>query len=148
MKKIEDILNYLSGYTSNFRDDFFIIGSTALLLSGYDIGHVNDIDILTSTKDADYLKIELKEFLLDFQPEKETLFRSNFGRFLINNIEIEVMGDLEIRKNDVWQKLQIIDYKIVELENISLKTPKPIELQRILKLFERNKDLEKLKRYF
>lgn len=148
MKNVEDILNYLSKYTSNFSDDFFIIGSTALLLSGYDIGHINDIDILTSTKDADYLKTELKEFLLDFQPEKDTLFRSNFAKFLINNIEIEVMGDLEIRKNDVWQKLQIIDYKIVELENISLKIPNPVELQRILKLFGRNKDLEKLKRYF
>ncbi len=148
MRNIEAILNYLSKYTANFIDDFYIIGSTALFLSGYEIDPISDIDILTSSKDADYLKLELKEFLVDFQPEKETLFRSNFCIFQINNIEIEVMGDLEIKRNNHWERVQILDYKLFELENISLKIPTTVELQRILKLFGRNKDLEKLKLYF
>jgi hypothetical protein len=142
--KIDSVLRELAEISIALNDDFYIIGSAALYLAGAKIVQANDVDILTSSRDAEIFKTKWKSKLINFQPEKEILFRSNFAQFEIDGILVEVMGNLEIKKNDIWQKLKIETYELMEFENNFFKIPTLNEQKRILALFGRKKDIAKL----
>ena len=131
---------------SRLEDDYFLIGSSALALTGINIASTNDIDILTSRKNADDLKINWSDRLkANYQPEEVSLFRSNFARYDFDTMDIEVMGDLEIKKNNVWTPVVVQDYSLYEKDGYQIKIPTLEEQKRILLLFDRGKDKEKLK---
>ena len=130
---------------SQLEDDYFLIGSSALALTGINIASTNDIDILTSRNNADELKISWSNRLkVDYHPEASSLFRSNFARFDFDTMDIEVMGDLEIQKNNVWIPVVVEDYFLFGKDGYQIKIPTLEEQKRILLLFNRSKDKEKL----
>ncbi len=128
------------------KDDFYVIGSSALVLAGIPIETVDDIDLLTSNRDADLLKeLWIDNFQADYQPKEENKFKSNFGRFHINDFKIEVMGDLAVKLIEDWQKVEVKDSISVVIQNLVIKIPTISEQMRILNSFGRKKDLEKIK---
>lgn len=131
---------------SQLKDDYFLIGSSALALAGINIASTNDIDILTSRKNADELKINWSDRQkTNYQPVGVSLFRSNFARFYFDAMDIEVMGGLEVKKNNVWNRVTIQHYFLFEDNGYCIKIPTLEEQKRILILFDRTKDKEKLK---
>ena len=83
--------------------EFYVIGASAMILSGIKIGETSDIDILTTEVNASKLQHSLKAYM-EIAPEtkENDLFHSNFARFNLPLMDIEVMGNLQIRKNGVW----------------------------------------------
>lgn len=99
-----------------------IVASTSLALQGVDI-EPKDIDILTDKEGAFQINILLKEYETKpvsfgrFDP-----FRSYFGKFEINGIGVEVMGDLETRINDRWVRIshRLNEPKVIKLGDFNI----------------------------
>lgn len=127
------------------RDDYYIIGSTALILSDIEIEHTNDIDILVSERDAEWLRNEWKSKKINITPDASVLFRSNYSRYNFSDIEIEILGSLEVNKDNTWTPLVIKDFTIFETNDFQVKIPTLAEQVRILNFFGRKKDLDRLK---
>src|SRR6187402_3009245 len=110
-QKISFVMHQAYPALSRLEDDYFLIGSSALALTGINIASTNDIDILTSRKNADDLKLSWSSRLkANYQPDGGSLFRSNFARFDFSTMDIEVMGALEVKKNNTWIPVIVQDY--------------------------------------
>ena len=125
--------------------EFYVIGGSAMILSGIKIGETSDIDILTTEVNASKLQHSLKVYM-EIAPEtkENDLFHSNFARFNLPLMDIEVMGNLQIRKNGVWQSVWVQEYREVSIGEIIVRIPTIEEQKRILSLFGREKDLKRL----
>jgi hypothetical protein len=144
MEQIEIGLNKINEVTNLLNHNYCIVGSAAIYILGLSVGHVSDIDILTSSNNVELLKKRWSNNLIDFEPEKEFLFRSSFAQFDFDGAIIEVMGDLEIKKNNIWEPVEIFEYQLIMYKSRPLKLPSLSEIKRLLKLFGRPKDLERL----
>lgn len=143
-QKIEKSIAFLSHDLTELQDPFYIIGSSALVLAGIPLETTDDIDFLTSHRDADYLKRDWQANKVgEYAPKDSDKFRSNFGRFQWNAILVEVMGDLEIFHEGTWQKLRIDEYFEVSINQLPIRIPTLKEQERIFRLFGRAKDLAK-----
>ncbi len=130
---------------ATLQDDFFVIGASALILSEIPmINHTEDLDLLTSSRDADQLKELLKENRIDYKPAETTRFKSNFARFRFDELDLEVMGDLEVYIKGQWRKVKVDRFKEVHIGQSKIKMPTLSEQVRILQLFGRQKDLDKV----
>lgn len=145
VERIYSVIERASPILKKLQDDFFVIGASALTLSGIEIGTTRDIDILSSRRDALYLQqVWAEKLIKDHVTERDDLFRSTFARYSFGVMDIEVMGDLEINKNKAWQKLKIRDHSVIDLKCVPIKIPTIREQIRILELFGREKDKEKI----
>lgn len=131
-------LNLLNG-------DYYIIGSSAIILSGIDVGITHDIDILTNSYHSNVLRAAWNDKLVKDPPMKESgLFESDFACFQFSEMQIEVLGDLKVFKGDRWVHLDVNDYDIFNLNGLEIKIPTLTEQIRILNLFGRKKDMNRI----
>jgi hypothetical protein len=143
-QKIEKSIAFLSHDLTKLQDPFYIIGSSALVLAGIPLETPDDIDLLTSTQDANLLKNHWQANKVEeYAPKDSDKFRSNFGRFQWDSILVEVMGELEIFENQEWKKLVIDEYFEVSINQLSIRIPTLKEQERIFRFFGRAKDLAK-----
>lgn len=143
-QEIRKSIAFLSDDLSKLQDPFYIIGSSALVLAGIPLEITEDIDLLTSTQDADLLKKHWQANKVgEYAPKDSDKFCSNFGRFQWNAVLVEVMGDLEIFHEGTWQKLLIDEYFEVSINQLSIRIPTLKEQERIFRFFGRAKDLAK-----
>ncbi len=145
-KKIEQLIGQLLPALHQLKDDYCLIGSGALVLAGLKVEHISDLDLLVSSADANNLKClwsanQLKEYI----PENGHLFRSNFARFNFGEIDVEVMGDLEIFKNNQWLPVAVKQTISIPLGTAKLQLPTLEEQRSIFHLFGRSKDILKAK---
>lgn len=142
--KIERSLAFLSNDLLKLQDPFYLIGSSALILSGVTLETSDDIDLLTSYRDASFLKKHWKGNKVHrYSPKDADKFRSNFGRFQWDTTLIEVMGNLEVFHESRWQKLIVEEYLEIQINRLKIRIPTLNEQYRILCLFGREKDLAK-----
>ena len=142
----DSILNTLQEATPGvlqLKDDCFIIGAAALVLAGVDLDSTPDVDLLTTDPDAMHLINLWTERKIEYKPAQPELFRSTYGRFKFTDLDVEVMGNLEINQGGTWAKLEITEYFTVS-EMIHWKIPTLREQLRILKIFNRPKDIERM----
>jgi len=126
------------------KDDFYIIGASALILSGIEIENTSDIDILVTERDAVWLRKEWENKSINFIPSNSVLFRSNYSRYEFPDMDIEIIGSLKVNKEGIWKPLVIKDFIIFETDEFQVKIPTIEEQVRILILFGRKKDLDRL----
>ncbi|GGD71371.1 hypothetical protein GCM10011514_39310 [Emticicia aquatilis] len=145
LEKIKESITYISEDLTHLQDPFWVVGSSALVLAGIQLESIDDIDLLTSNRDADFLKQLWQNNKLEaYSPAHGDKFLSNFGRFRFGEILIEVMGELKVFHENKWQILRINDWQEVVInEKLSVKIPTLAEQYRIFKLFGREKDLKK-----
>ncbi len=143
-EKIIAVLEEAHPALRQLQDEFFVIGASALVLSDLPINETKDIDLLTSSRDADKLKGLWKERDLNYKPVEPTRFKSNFARFQFGSLDIEVMGDLEVYSKGQWRKAVVNSFKTISLTDSQIKIPTLAEQIRILQLFERQKDIDKM----
>ena len=148
MKIKDKITQSLASITVELQEispDFYVIGASAMILSGIEVGETADIDILTTEMNSCKLQHLLKTYM-EISPEtnEDDLFSSNFARFKLPLMDIEVMGDLQIKKNDIWQSVCVKEYKEIFIGNLIIKIPTIEEQKRILSLFGREKDLKRI----
>ena len=127
------------------EDNFFVIGASAIILSGIEIGNTSDIDILTSARDAEKLKKVWKDKIEANPLMKESdLFKSDFSRYNFTEMDVEIQGDLVIYKENRWMEVNVHKYTSVEINNLPIKIPTIEDQMRILLLFGREKDMKRL----
>lgn len=121
-EKIIKTLVEVADKLQDIKSEWCIIGASAMILSGIEITETSDIDILTTNEGADELKQSLRKYMEIVSKTKEDdLFRSNFARFKLPLMDIEVMGGLQVRKNGRWQHVRIDDFSVISIENMVMK---------------------------
>jgi len=128
------------------KDNFYLIGSAALNLSGVNLDEMYDIDILVSDRDADFLRAEWRNRLIKENiTTDDELFSSKFARYKFSVLDIEIMGDLKVNKKGIWERLEITENESITVGNFEIKIPTLDEQKRILQLFGREKDKKRIK---
>jgi hypothetical protein len=145
-KRVTELLTLIYPDLQQLKDDYFIIGSCALVLSDITVPIITDLDLLLSSADAEQLKRKLAHRIREnFSPENQHLFRSNFARFDFGELDIEVMGNLEVCKNNQWIPVKVERFSQISIDGMGIKIPSLEEQKRIFLLFGREKDLAKVK---
>lgn len=125
-----------------------ISGSTGLTLRGVDV-NPKDIDIIVDAEDVFEVEKKLSEFLVEGVEYSESeKFRSYFGRFEIESIEVEIMGDLEKKVDGRWQGPVDVEECTGEIEVRDMTLP-VFKLEAEAKAYKelgRDKRAEKIKR--
>jgi len=145
-KKIIKTIEEARTGLERLNGEFCIIGASAITLSGYDVGDTGDIDILTSSVNADRIKPYWKNRIETDPGLKDSdIFRSSFTRYNFPLMDVEILGDLQIFKEGSWQDVRVEDYTEIEIGGLTIKLPSIEEQFRILTLFGRNKDRERMR---
>lgn len=122
--------------------DWWLIGSTAARLSGAELVP-EDIDVFGSSSAMTAIVTHFGGAWLSGTPGAR--FRSQpFCRLTVaGGLPIEVMGDLEVKSGEIWQKLRIHSRIAVATEAGTVYIPSLDEQIAIFELFGRDKDLAK-----
>ncbi len=145
-EKIYSVLKEAYPVLKTLEDDWFIIGTSGLVLAGVKLEKTSDIDILTSVRDAQKLKSAWEDKKIkDFDSSNTELFQSDYFRYDFNILDIEIMGGLKVNKSGKWISLRIGNYLNISTPDFEVKIPTLEEQKRIFLLFGREKDLQKIK---
>lgn len=129
---------------------YSIRGTAGLVLQGVEM-NVDDIDILCDRETALIANSKLSEYLVEEVTFKESpKFKSYFGKFLIDGVSVEIMGDWQIyNENKGWSRVYDADAKnitYVKLGNVEVPVTK-IELElEVFALMGRWTAYQKIKR--
>ncbi|MGQ4892376.1 MAG: nucleotidyltransferase domain-containing protein [Candidatus Njordarchaeia archaeon] len=121
----EDMLKVLKFIAQAFKKhdiNWVLAGSISLALQGVDV-EPHDIDIITTEEDALKLNNILKEYMVKKVEYSETPhFKSHYGKFKINNIEVEIMGNPKEKRGDKWFDLssRLRNKNFVKLDELDL----------------------------
>jgi hypothetical protein len=123
-------------------DSWVVIGSAAAHLAGAQV-EVADLDVLTSTRDAQSLIDHWHGRLLATDtPVDADRFRSRFARFEFP-LPVEIMGDLEVATPDGWRPVRVGEIRRVEIDGLNVPVPTIAEQIRLLEGFGRPKDSQR-----
>ena len=144
---IEAVAGLAPAFVESFRDPWWLIGSTAMLLAGVDDVLPHDIDVLASERDADAFIARHGDSLeRDYRPAGEERFRSRFARFRFAPLPVEVMGGLQVRRGDAWMPVRIEATRMVDCAGAVVPIPTSDEQLRLFEWFGRDKDIDKARR--
>ncbi len=128
--KLLEVLLRISNDLEKNNIPWVLVGSLSLYLQGVDI-EPEDIDILTTKEGALKLNTIWDKFKIKSVSFGETSsFRSYYGRFKINDVYVEVMGELEQKINDKWVSLmnRLINPVIISISGARIPVS-PLENQ-------------------
>ena len=144
-EKITQAITSIFNELKEITPEFYIIGASAMILSDIEIGETSDIDILTTEANSSKLQHLLNRYIeIAPKTKEDDLFRSDFARFKLPLMDIEVMGNLQIKKDNIWQSVCVHEYKDVFIGDLIVRIPTVKEQMRILSLFGREKDLRRI----
>ena len=144
-KKIKDVLKIICKKSSREGIDWVLVGSANSAIQGVDVT-AHDIDILTDKKGAFLISKLLKDYeIKSVEYKKSEKYASYFGQFRIKGVNVEVMGELEIKRpKGVWYKKPLIK-KIIKVDEIRVPV-NPLEEELAgYKASERVKKVGKIK---
>jgi hypothetical protein len=125
------------------RDPWAVIGSGAAWLAGARVT-VADLDVLTSTRDAETLiacwRTRLETTTAVLGAER---FRSRFARFVFPGLAVEIMGGLEVCGEAGWQPVTVGEIISVDVAGMRVPIPAVHEQIRVLEHFGRPKDRQR-----
>lgn len=144
LNKITQFFEEAGNDLYQLKHDYYIVGSAAMVLTGSKLDQIGDINILTSSYDANFLQnLWADKTVSDHVYEYDRIFRSNSGRFRFSTLDAEVMGNLEVNAGQQWVPLVVRQFLNVEVAGFQVKVPTIKEQYRIYKFFGRPKDLKK-----
>ena len=95
-----------------------IVGGTSLALHGLPLP-VKDLDIETDVAGAYRFAALFGEYISTPVALRESAFyRSHFGQFDLDGVQVEVMGCLERREGDAWLATQVSNTEVVEVDGM------------------------------
>ena len=100
---------------------YTVVGGTSLALHGLPLP-VKDLDIETDP-DGAYRFAELfAAHIVEPVALKEgRSYRSHFGRFDFDGVQVEVMGRLERREGDGWVPTEVVNTESIDLEGMPVR---------------------------
>ncbi|WP_296678223.1 hypothetical protein [Novosphingobium sp.] len=122
------------------RHDWWIIGSAALALHGFDPGPVGDVDVLLDPRDFQQV---LAPLAIDSAAGGDAdRFRSDmFATWYGGALPVELFAGFSVREGQTWQQVALRRRQPVDLDGQRLWVPPPAELHALLLRFGREKDL-------
>ena len=139
---LAETLALVAQASADATDDWWIIGSAAIVLHGRSVPHVKDVDLLMSAADAvaflERVGVPVRAGLADER------FRSLvFGLWPRPPIPVEVMGGFSVAGDGGWREVALATREPVSVAGASVFVPSAEELVRLLHTFGRTKDLER-----
>lgn len=125
------------------KDPWWILGSAAVYLKGYDPGHIGDIDVLVSEADAQRL---MSDHGIDNQRDGGTLqFRSAYVlRPSLGEMSVEVLAGYEIFQNDAWSYVLPGTRISISHKKMDVFVPSDEDLISIFERLGRAKDFDRI----
>jgi len=126
------------------QDQWWIIGSAAVVLHGHPLPWVKDVDLLMSARDARAMLGRLG--LEPGGAAPSARFRSAvFGIWQAPPVPVEIMGGLEVATAGGWRRVAPATREEVTVAGARVHVPGASELRSLLRDFGRPKDLDRLR---
>jgi hypothetical protein len=128
------------------NDPYTVITAAGMILIDIPIQNTDDIDILVSARDELLLqKIWSNRLVNNFQTHNDHLFNSCIHRYHFSLIDIEVMANLKVNKPEGWIPVEINEALQIQInKDFTITVPTKGEQKRLLQLFGRDKDMQRL----
>jgi S-adenosylmethionine-dependent methyltransferase len=115
------VLRKLAGELGQAGIRCTVTGSANLALHGVPVA-VKDVDLEMSAKDAQrFQKRYAGEAKLPLTLREDEQYRSYFGRYEIEGVIVEVMGDLQRRERGSWKPTANIHLEQLDLEGVAVQ---------------------------
>jgi len=123
-------------------DDWWLIGSAALVLNGVELATVGDVDLLTTPAAARRLA---QRWGCELQaPGSADLFRSEaYFQRTETPLPVDVMAGFQVKSGGVWRSVWPRTRVAISWLGATFYTPSRAELLDLLVLFDRPKDRER-----
>ena len=116
-ENVIEVLKFIHDIFERNGIRWVLAGSISLALHGIDV-KVGDIDIITDMASALKITQLLKEFQIkELEYSSSDFYRSYHAVFVINDVKVEIMGDLQERIGNDWIDLS---WRIDSAEKIEL----------------------------
>ncbi|MDJ0920826.1 MAG: hypothetical protein QNI84_06830 [Henriciella sp.] len=136
-------LGQLSAFLDHTEDPWWVLGSAAVALKGYNPQGVRDVDVLVSERDAEAL---IKRWGIRNQRDGGTAtYRSRY--FLLPKLgalRVEIMAGYEIVCDDTWQAVQPTSRTRIDVEGMPVFVPSDEDLISLFQMLGREKDLMRI----
>ena len=100
---------------------YTVVGGTSLALHGLPLP-VKDLDIETDSEGAYRFAALFEAHVVEPVMLRESRsYRSHFGKFDFDGVQVEVMGRLERREGDAWVPTEAVNTETVELEGVPVR---------------------------
>ena len=137
------VLKIISERLKGKKINWCLIGSTNLRLQGINI-KANDIDILTDEKGAHQIGKILKEYEIEpVQWRESKKLASYYGKFKINNVEVEILGETRIK--NVYYPLEQRKKIIIKIDDFEIPCANLKQEYQAYKNMERKEKAELIK---
>jgi S-adenosylmethionine-dependent methyltransferase len=101
---------------------YTVVGGTSLALHGLPLP-VKDIDIETDPNGAYRFAALFAPHVVEPIALRESpSYRSHFGKFNFDGVQVEVMGRLERREGNTWVPTEVVNTETVNLEGVPVRT--------------------------
>ncbi|MEO0551094.1 MAG: hypothetical protein AAFZ91_14330 [Pseudomonadota bacterium] len=134
-----ETLHKLATFLAPTEDPWWVLGSAAVALKGYDPGHVRDVDVLVSVEDAKRL---MARWSVRNRIDGGTdLYRSSY--FLLPDlgaVRVEIMAGYQIKQGGHWQHVRPTSREAIELDVAEIFVPSDVELIGFFEQLDRDKD--------
>lgn len=98
-----------------------VVGGASIVLHGVDI-KTADVDVEMPVEAAyRFQACFADQVLLPVALRESKIYRSHFGRFTIDDVVFEVMGDLHRRVEEDWKPASTVTETTVDLEGVSVR---------------------------
>jgi len=100
---------------------YTVVGGAVAALHGLPLP-VNDLDIETDAPGAyRFQELFVDELTEPVSLRESTAYRSHFGRFIIDGVAVEVMGDLKRREDDRWVPTSAQTQTTINLDGVAVR---------------------------
>ena len=142
MTALAETLQRLQADLGLLDDDWWLIGSAALVLNGVELATIGDVDLLTTPAAARRLA---KQWGCDVRaPGSDALFRSEvYFQRTETPLPVDVMAGFQVKNGGDWRPVWPRTRVAIRSSGGVYYTPSRAELLDLLVLFDRPKDRER-----
>lgn len=136
-------LSNLVPFLDQMQDPWWVLGSAAVALKGFDPGDVRDVDVLVSVRDAEALTLR---WTIKNEPDGGTaLYRSDyFLRPDLGPLPVEIMAGYKIFRDGIWLAVWPETREQIEFGGALVFVPDDNDLLSIFRALGREKDLKRI----
>ncbi len=134
----------LAGSLSECEDAWWVLGSAAMALKGYDPGRIGDVDVLVSERDAVSL---MTRFGLQNENDGGTpRYRSTyFFKPKLGPVPVEIMASYEVKHQGRWRSIWPQGRDLIVVAGAEVFVPSDKDLLDTFRWLDRPKDQQRIR---
>lgn len=139
---LTETLSMLSQAAEDAEDQWWIIGSAAVVLHGGHVTHVKDVDLMMSARDADAFLRRVGAQRGGAEPS-DRFYSPVFGVWSEPPVPVEAFGGFRLAINGTWQEVSFPTREPIKVGEATVYVPSATDLVQLLQSFGRAKDWER-----